>query len=287
MNKNEKYALDALGGVDPALIEEAAAEKYRKRRPMLGKIAVIAACLCVAVVGVAVAAEVVGFDFVQTYLRVDENPSGEKETMAVLDMEAQGPAIPRSELSQEGQAWLAEADGGKYIEKGFATLDEVEEFLGVELLDHEYLSAAVPRPVIVEGSDEMVDGNVVLTANTDFELSEPLNTTALMIKGNYYWTARNASVSLRATFSVGDEATGGMGYSWPKEDAEWTREDYVTPNGLETVMVKADSTDDGVCSTYVGMFVHNGACFNIRVSVSGTDRDDGMEVLRDLLDEVK
>ncbi len=125
---NEAYSLSCLNDLDPALVEEAAAP--RRRRPKVWKAAVIAACLCAAVVGTAfAAARIAGFDSVEpTNNIIDQGTSYDGYTLKGGRIRY----IPLDDLSAAVRD-IAEQNPARTVKLPVSDAEQLESLLGLEL----------------------------------------------------------------------------------------------------------------------------------------------------------
>lgn len=178
--KQQDWNHTILNHIDPELVESAAAPaKKRAVRPV--RIAVIAACLCVALVGGAFAAEAIwgvpvftpleenslsGGDF-HGFTTVIEVPEGTDievpEKNEVPDSTTVNPLenqningvfkMPVDNYSQQARDVAAGLDGTRGGDLNFDSWDEAEEFLGIELMNNPVLEDAEPGSLFYGTSD--------------------------------------------------------------------------------------------------------------------------------------
>ena len=141
---DKERALEALGHIDPELIERIEVQKKR-RLPRPLRAGLIAACVCLALVGT-VGAVMVGFDFVGSFSQTRYTVYGELTR------------YPMSAFSQEFQE-LTAAPGISDVE--CRSVSELEALLGIGLYDNPVLDAADEqrshRHILSRGADGTVE----------------------------------------------------------------------------------------------------------------------------------
>ena len=123
-----------------------------KRRPRPLRTALIAACVCVAVVGTAVAAEVVGGipisnfftglthdEAIQQAIPDYQGNDTDETTRSGYVVGRSGVGASLENISDEAVALLEESPD-RYVKLTFASWDEAEDFLGLEIHNNEVLS---------------------------------------------------------------------------------------------------------------------------------------------------
>ncbi len=138
---NEAYSLNCLNDLDPALVEEAAAP--RRRRPRVWKVAVIAACLCVAVVGTAFTSNLLAGNFraveiitkgviVEPFTGVQILYNGFKFTGGAIEF------IPLDEVPDVIVS-MAEENGVNSVGESFKTIADAQEYYQFKLPENTVL----------------------------------------------------------------------------------------------------------------------------------------------------
>lgn len=147
-----KFALETMNHIDPALVEEIdlAGTKKRRLSPRL-RAALIAACVCLALAGTAFAAGLIAGNFraIDYYRHQWVAPPPGREDIIGQSLSGyilRGGAIhflPVSSFSEEAQA-LALKNGENTVSKSFASLDEAAEYFQVELPENAVLGELPP-----------------------------------------------------------------------------------------------------------------------------------------------
>lgn len=252
----KEHIMDAMGCIDPALVA-AADERGRSRgRKGWARYGLIAACLCLALAGTAFAAAQV--------FSVQVNFQA-KDLLDIPDMEMYtvtgGMAyFPADSFSQEVRE-LAQADTPA---KSFQTWDELERFVGRNLMDNPVLENAEPGVEAKYGRDMEGATHILLAAHSSagklFHISADdhymLDDVLLMRSVSLYTDAAQADFEDR-------EPESGWFYD---EGDELSQEEYTTPNGLTATIVQAS----GRYTRYWAHFSINGVRCHISAHYQGT-----------------
>lgn len=239
--------MDAMDHIDPALIEAADAAPLRMR-PRWRRPAVIAACLCLALAGTALAAELSGVRVVEFFQREARsiNPGWEEEVYSGYTVAGDVRYFAISDFSPE----VAELD--KTITRptcwNFRSWADMEEALGVGLMENPALEDAPTGGGfdlgIPGGSGKYVanfggwyEGRIVgIAAYGSFLLHGE------KVRG--HWEG-GVHVSVKADLLT-EHALEAEGYDLSRdsayypEEVELTRSEYVTPGGLAVAIFRAD-----------------------------------------------
>lgn len=173
--------LHAIDGVDDALLQDAVAPVKAKRTlPRAAKMGLIAACLCIALVGTVFAVELlmgdVRIDYMedtippQSTLNVPQDgfapvlevlPLEEEDQQEVPEGSRVMPEIstrgvmyqPIDHYSPELVEMAAEVEGYQFFYEGFRSWSEMEEYLGFDILNNPVLDAAQPWHTFKDAGD--------------------------------------------------------------------------------------------------------------------------------------
>ena len=290
---NEKQVLEAMGAIDPALIQEASVPvRRREKRGRLRPVWIAAACLCLVLSGTALAAQLPAIS--QMILRV--LPGGEESGYTVAGGTAY---FPMDSLSEELCA-LAEGHPGEVVGRSFATWEELEAFIGRNLQDNPVLEAAqVGKQTRIEGAM----GPYVARISGD---AGGLRT--VWLSGGYYLHGEpDSDGGLGGTVSIlvqgalyTERMEGADDWEYQEgrfyvEGTELEREGYVTPGGLEAELLQIQRPEgkeieiDGEMvavksgTDYVALFSLNG----VRYTVQAECDDDpalAFSTLKEVLD---
>lgn len=268
MKEDSGRILEVMDHLDPALIEDMDGQTTAKRRPAPVRVLLAAACICALLVTAAVAAEVMGFDFVKIFAFDKE---GDQVEGYVTD--GSGIAyIPLENFSAEVQA-LEGQHADEYIHSeylSFNTWEKAEEYLGYEIVDHPVLHGAsyLQRDYTING--------VHITGNC--------NVTISLRSGEVYMISVSSSVrnypssfTMTATLYVGgplpdqtEDPSFGYGSHYQTVEGQ---EDYLTANNIETVIICMENSDKGN-GTYHANFFLRGIRFSIRTGFPNLERQE-------------
>lgn len=269
---------DAMSCLDPRLIQEAATPDVR-RKPRLRPV-VLAACLILLIVLPVMA--VTGNLLVEHYFG-DSIPAH----LAEQDLDAFFRAttvekVPVSTLSQEAlDAAAAQSERTGYY--GFDTWEDAEAFLGLNILDREQIGSEATVPMMDE------NGRTVLCAPCHLTLHNSADGVLYAIALNYFFQTRDGvSISLNANAVTDQNPNDNHASLGVSDDASTvlsqSSEQYVTKSGLQTTIVVSQYSD-GHGWSVDGWTQKNG--FVLRFSMSSDREEDGMEIIRDLLDSIR
>lgn len=285
--------LDKLDLVDPAYLEEAEAAPAG-RRPW-ARPALIAACLCLALVGTAVAAWIQKLE-VSDVFWFEYEQDGDKKRNQGFRVEGGVDYIPLEDLSEEALKLLAEGRS----QKDCADWSAAEDFLGIELADNPVLDRALvekEQRCTVHLRDRRENNDVpyfvevwakyLLPAKPGAEKYGSILTTGKKPK---IWSSAQifrwfVSVEVGAVIGTEEAVQGEDPIArdeiwWVKNAAR--REEYTTPSGLETVLMEVYG-EGGDISHYLAFFTLNGARFRVIASHDG-DQSVTLETLKQVLD---
>lgn len=267
--KAEKL-FDGVTNVGDDLIEEAGTVQAQKRRkPAAWRWGLIAACLCAALVGTAVAAQYLG-------VRIVDGAGGDEGPDVWL--EGGISYYPVDSLSEE----VRELDDLCYVGKRFDSWDEIEDFIGIDLMNNPVLDASPAHhysygvlrrdgaPIIRGRFLALGSGSLTsIWAIGCYEIGE-VNIT---VEGHLF-TDRVAEVS-----DGWDERFMGLSFS-DEEQVSW--EGYTTPSGLEAHVVTIERTGHST-DECKAVFSLNGVPFIIKASAV-QDLTAAREALLQVLD---
>ena len=275
---NNQTIHEAMGCLDPRLIQEAAAPDIRRRsrlRPF-----VLAACLILLIVLPVMA--VTGNLLVEHYFG-DSIPThlAEQELDAFFRATTVE-KVPVSTLSQEAlDAAAAQSERTGYY--GFDTWEDAEAFLGLNILDSEQIGSGTAVSMMDE------TGRTVLCAPCHLTLHNGADGTLYAMALNYFFqTTDGVSISLNANAVTDQNPNDNHASLGVSDDASTvlsqSSEQYVTKSGLQTTIVVSQYSD-GHGWSVDGWTQKNG--FVLRFSMSSDREEDGMEIIRDLLDSIR
>lgn len=275
MKENDLFMQEALGNLDPELLEESEKVMTKKRRPAPVRVMMVAACVCALLVG-AVAAGVLDFGFVRIFGENDEErivrgtvtkDDGEKEMIeleALYHVDGSGLVpIPVEKLSPAIQEVQEEYPEGWHAKRlGFDSWAEAEEFIGYDFADNDILDQVQKYARITFGKgDQAVTGNCfALVYVNDGELHSvgvftmynlmclryddrvdvrEWNRDVVMVRGgDHTENTTGVTVTVNASFYTRElPESPGLGFGGNDYYTVEGQESYLTANGLETVIV--------------------------------------------------
>lgn len=265
--------LTLMSSLDPALIEEADLALPAKRRlPKAARAGLIAACLCLALAGTAAAGVAMGWIRV-TAPSVTELPHRNGGTVTITEFEVAKDGsvyILLENISQEARDY-ANSFLSLPQYKNFDSWAEAEEFLGVHLADNPVLDGATlwTQPATPDFTSELPGIGSSGRAN-----KEPAN-CAVCFRGR---TDSPDSISLYSVYELEDTtgspfhlAVDASIYTAPFGDKaiphqyvnqEVATENYVTPSGLQTVIITVYDPEYDTTAFY-SYFTLNGAYYTL------------------------
>ena len=303
---NREQIMDAMGYIDPALIEAAGREAPagKRRRNGWSRGAVIAACLCLVLAGTAMAAELAGFHitgFFEDEPRVT-GPDGTVELVSGYTASRGIRYFSVEDFSQE----IIELDQGftEPAARSFSSWEKMEEYVGLTVMDNPVLDG-VPADGNIDvglpggrgeyvvylspGPGHAADGVTPMTGITSIRMD---GSYSLRREDPDLWPWNGIGISVSATLELATENSVLDEVEHYFSDAEnVTYEEYVTPNGLLVLISKAEApvrmADDSIgayADCYTANFTLNGVSFQI----SATDYKDfnGGNIPAGLVEEV-
>lgn len=257
----KEHIMDAMDYIDPALVAAADGPVSRRGRKGWARYGLIAACLCLALAGTAFAAA-------QAFsVRVNFQA---KDPLDVPDMEMYTVTggmtyFPEDIFSQEVRE-LAQADTPA---RSFQTWDELEQFVGRDLMNNPVLEGALPGVEAKYGRDMEGATHILLAAHSKadslFHISADdhymLDDVLLMRSVSLYTDAAQADFEDR-------EPESGWYYD---DGAQLSQEEYTTPNGLTATIVQVS----GRSTKYQAHFSINGVLCHISAYYQGTSLGAG------------
>lgn len=299
MENNYRDMMDAVKapeGLRMEVMNMSEQERTKKTRPLPVRAALAAACIGALLMTAAIAAEGLGFDFVKIF------PDGEKkirqgtvqgqESEGIqeweVDYEVDGSGaeyIPLSALSQEIQDKRAQVNQkGVYHQEtlAFDTWAEVEEYLGLELADNDLLDLGTHRfPVRYSTNGVPEWGNYLV------DIRYPLNgAVGVTVSSQIEW-GYNKGCRMAAYIGAGgdpDDPGVTLNFGFNDIATAESQESYLTPNGLETVIVHIVDAplprEDGGehrAGHYHAYFTLRGALFEVKTTYAYEVFPEGVE----------
>ncbi|MCI8539335.1 MAG: hypothetical protein HFF18_11870 [Oscillospiraceae bacterium] len=268
-----EQVMNVLNHIDPALIE-AADLPVKARKPRWTRIALTAACLCLALLGVVYAVESAGvrITFFEEEQLADRSLPG-------YQIEIAPDYIPLEQLSEEVQDYVAAYPAIDIPDKYFSSLPDAVEFLGVGLPDNSVLEQCYKsygHHITVNGKERTEHCIAQFFSSSEGEVD------SIWLNAGYLWSGPDDSgvirgVSLRLSGKVylketdieDDVMLKGGFYNLADIGIE---EVYTTPSGLEATIVRTlqtfnsrsrqRDTEENLYS-YTAYFVLNGVTYQL------------------------
>ena len=243
----QEQIMDAMNYIDPALVEAADCCGPEVRRKKWRKPVLIAACLCLALAGTALAAELAGVRISWT------GPDSEewlKENDVAYTVENRLAYFPLDSFSAEITTLSSEVQN-KTVSWPFVSWDELEEYLGRNVLDNTVLDEAARGPDITFQGSRGKRTNILLMAHfNDQGLACITANSNHLIDGIQIGAGVQLYTELMQTPV---EARGGQdpGIVTANEGEEFSfAEVYTTPNGVEATITQKTDASRGIRETY-------------------------------------
>ena len=298
---NKERAMELMGGIDPALVAEADIPMPAKRHiPKITRTVLIAACLCLALIGTAAAGVAMGW-IKATDPSVIQLPHRDGGTVSITEFEVAKDGsvyIPLENFSQEALDY-ANSFLSLPQYKNFDSWAEAEEFLGIHLADNPVLDKAalvtqpsdpgtlnpdnLPTGAWYRGNPEERKCSVRFEGRTDSPDRIELYSLYLLeaAEGRHMYVGVDADIY--TTPSPRDEWNIQHQYV----DKDVTVENYVTPGGLQTVIIAVyyPEYDHMLC---YAEFSLNGAYYSVSAACFEEDGDieQMLPILTPVLKEV-
>lgn len=294
MENNYRDMMDAVKapeGLRMEVMNMSEQERTKKTRPLPVRVALAAACICALLVTAAIAAEGLGFDFVKIF-----NTKETEETDLDYMVDGSGVKhIPLSAFSPEVQALKGQyedTDDGyvSSVELAFDSWEEAEEYLGYEIMDNPVLAQGTYDPIsFLSKEGDRLTGNclVQIVFADDGEISLIFVTSKINLPATSHDYRVTVILYVRHPLvEPSDDPIVGHKYngnSWTVEGAE----DYLTPDGLETVIVNvgndgSECLDEG--RQYDAHFFLRGLRFYVETGYRAEDQATALPELKEVLD---
>lgn len=278
--------MEAMGYIDPGLVEEAGREAAAVKRGRRGwsRPAVIAACLCAVLAGTAVAAELAGvriLDFWENETRVVD-PDGAREEVSGVTISRGIRYFSIDEFSRQ----IVEMDRGftEPAARSFSSWEEMEDFVGIRVMENPVLAAVRSGGAVDVG---LPDGEGRFVARFDpgpghaSDGVTPMEgIVGITLYGGYYlhrgdpdlrpWNGICVDVSAELALDTENRPLDEMEMFYSPDEAAVTRETYVTSNGLSALISKAEipereggSAPSPAVDWYTAYFTLDGVFFRV------------------------
>lgn len=261
-------------------------ERTKKTRPIPVRVLMVATCVCALLVTVAVAAEIAGFDFVRIFRGTEEVREHYEVAPGSIA------AIPLEEFSPEVQALAAPYQDTDYHNEylGFDTWEEAEEFLGREIARNPILAQAEYLPNGYSSEGNHVDGNCMVWAVIKYGVLEQFFVSANYDLHSEEWGALRVNVTAQVVVG-GNPESAYMGFYFNDLLTIEDQEDYLTANGLETVILNMSRVPaEGNAFSggeYHAHFFLRGIRFWVMANYGPEDQETVLAGLKEVLDNFK
>lgn len=280
-----EFSLEVMGHIDPALVEEVELLKPRRLTPRL-RAAVLAACVCLALVGTGMAAVANGWIRLSelTSRQIDRR-DGTMLSIATVEVITDGGKayVPWECFSQQCRDFLSPFLGLPQY-KGFDSWDELEEFLGLNIMDNPVLDQAAPA--VHENKSSLGGRTETGSCFAGFQgkIEEPDRVELSAVyqfethDGIPLYLALSAAIQITPRESEDQVAGRSIYQSNGEEKIELTTEDHVTPSGQETVIITSNMGD---IESYIQV---NGTIFRLAMHCGSEHMEEGLRTVREVLD---
>ena len=281
---NREQIMEAMNHIDPALIEAADrnGSAARRSRSRWSRPAVIAACLCLVLAGTALAAELSGVHITGFFENEPcvTSPDGTEELVSGYSISRGIRYFSVEDLSQE----IIDLNQGftEPAARKFSNWEKMEEFVGLKVMDNPVLAAAHKGGLVDVGLPDgegmfvvrldpgcghASDGVTPMTGITDIEM---YGSYILRYNAPELWPWGGVSVTVCAELVLDTENSFLDEMEIHYDNANITQETYVTPNGLSTLIFKAEipeqeggSVPSPAVDWYTAYFTLDGVFFRI------------------------
>lgn len=281
-----EFSLEVMNHIDPALVEEVELSEPPKRQRPRFRAAVLAACLCLALVGTGAAAVANGWiKLSELTSRQINRRDGTMLSIATVKVITDGGKsyVPWESFSPQCRDYPGSFLGLPQY-KGFDTWEELEAFLGLNIMDNPVLDQA--KPAIHENKSSLGGRTETGSCFAGFQgtIEEP---ERIVLSAVYQFEILDGIplyLSLSTTIQITpyeseDQIAGSTIYqSNGKEMIELTTEEHVTPSGQETVIITSNM---GSIETYIQI---NGTIFRICSHCDSEHMEEGLRTVREVLD---
>ena len=275
--KEDMFMQEALGNLDPGLLEESETVIGKKRRPAPVRVLMAAACICALLVVGAAAAEMAGVDVIETVRTMLGIKVSDPTTMGGGHGNWTGWTVTLPETFTDerfSEEFLTELEAThvdvydvKRITKDFATLEELEEYLG---------TAPTINPILEQGDLRKTEEHKDLKEvwhliGRQMDTVEQDGVIDVLVYCNFAIPVPETegdllSVLMEANVSTEEPNNSSVTGAFFPNVAEIAQESYVTPNGLEAMIARVhfDPVEDDPNSprgaTYVEFYLDGFWC---------------------------
>ena len=305
--KNLDFTHDVLNGLDPALIEQASqTTKRRLSRPV--RTALVAACLCLTLIGAAMAAEELmkgaavqrffsGSQFSEVMQKLDRGYQiipGSKDDYSGYVIGWEGSGVRFENLSEEVKELLHSSRESRNVESiRFRSTAEMQEFMGVALYENAALDR-LERRALAENKVEVgynEEGEPLEFSNE--VVGAVLNCTSYESGMNRldllsFYGLNNGALEVTVTAEVLSydlEGSNGTAYVFA-DGTQFSEETYVTTNGDKITILRCDvpeSYGNAPHTQYAAHFHVQGVRYQVCI-ICLENPEEGGELMKEILD---
>ena len=268
----KEHIMDAMDYIDPALVAAADAPGPRRGRKGRVRYGLIAACLCLALIGTAAAVNHLG-------VRAETDEDG------IVWFRGGIAQYPYAIFSDELKALEGEPSA-----KAFKSWQEMEDFIGLDLVNNPLLDAHPAHYSFVWS--ESVKGRCILSISAGQDrmfLHGMFSIDGYDISLEGFLHTDHIPDGLKDFYeNEWNQGTIGVMYQPDGSTKEITQEVYTTPGGLD-VQIVTQMQKDGFCILHAGCSI-KGVAYIIKIpchnkeGASGTTLDGAQTVLIQVLD---
>ena len=296
MNCNDFLMQEALGQIDPILLEEAGTQTGKHRRSVPVRVLTVAACLAAVLAVGAVAAELAGFQVSRILSGQELFPDGLPDTWeGDGDVEnytgykvSNEESFAWDKVSDELRAAVAQAPD-HYYAGYFDSQAELEEFLGFSLPQNSLLASAQESAAGYQFDDEEkithAFSRLFVSGTSDGEPSNLWLLASYSLQEHEHANpAEAADCRGRINVHLNIHGHSGNGHSITYSYQNWilTQETYVTAGGWEATIIQTAYEARPDAEIYVAFLPLDG--LTVEIQVGGDECVDAKEVLKSLLD---
>lgn len=302
-------AHEVMNGLDPELIERASeTRRTRLTRPV--RTALVAACLCVALIGAAMAAEELlkgtdirryfsGSQFSEVMQGLDRRYRiipGSEDKYSGYVIPCQGSGISLENVSDDMRELLRSCgQAGKVETIRFGSAAEMQKFIGLTLYENAVLDS-LERRALAENQKQFVyeDGNLLVLSN---EAAGAVLRCSCYENGMirldllHFCALNNGGVEIIVEAEVvGADLEDSTGTAFVFVDGtQFSEEEFVTANGDEITIIRCDVPESDRNAPYTQYSAHFHACgVRYRVSIMCLENpEEGSALMKEILDGFK
>lgn len=270
--------MEAMGFVSPALVERAECSPAKGRR-RLPRAAAIAACLCLALAGTALAGEaLLGVRVSDFFTGFWDD--GTERAYSGFTIEGGITFLPVEDLSEEARSQAMEAPQTSQL-LPFLSWDDAEDYFGLELQNNALLDQGhQANRYYSKGWERRYPCAAWLASDTK-------GPTAIDLSA-LYELENSVRVEVRATVYTErmDYVEVPSRINFYPDGSDFTQEDYTTPDGLEASILEIAPPSGEPVQTqpyYIAVFTLNGALFQVEADCASNPAR-ALESLKEVLD---